>query len=94
MSEEAAQTEIRNSVLELIGETPVVRLSRLDPELRTPLVAKVEYMNPGGSIKDRSAVTMIEAAEREGKLKPGGTLVEPTSGNTALGLAMAATLRG
>ncbi len=87
-------SEIRDSVLELIGETPVVRLRRLDPELRTPLVAKVEYMNPGGSVKDRPAVTMIDAAERDGLLRPGGTLVEPTSGNTGLGLAMVAALRG
>jgi cystathionine beta-synthase len=86
--------EIRESVLDLIGETPLVRLSRLDPDLRTPLVAKVEYMNPGGSIKDRTAVAMIDAAERDGKLKPGGTLVEPTSGNTGIGLAMTAALRG
>jgi cystathionine beta-synthase len=78
----------------VIGETPVVRLSRLDPELRTPLVAKVEFVNPGGSVKDRPAVSMIEAAERDGLLTPGGTLVEPTSGNTGLGLAMVAALRG
>jgi cystathionine beta-synthase len=87
-------TEIHESVLELIGETPVVRLSRLDPELRTPLVAKVEFVNPGGSVKDRPAVAMIDAAERDGLLRPGGTLVEPTSGNTGLGLAMVAALRG
>ena len=90
----AEAQEIRDSVLDLIGETPLVRLSRFDPDLRTPLVAKVEFMNPGGSIKDRPALAMIEAAERDGKLKPGGTLVEPTSGNTGLGLAMAAALRG
>jgi cystathionine beta-synthase len=93
VSEEPA-AEIHESVLDLIGETPVVRLSRLDPELRTPLVAKIEFMSPGGSIKDRPAVTMIEAAERDGLLEPGGTLVEPTSGNTGLGLAMVAALRG
>jgi cystathionine beta-synthase len=87
-------TEIHESVLELIGETPVVRLSRLDPELRTPLVAKVEFVNPGGSVKDRPAVAMIDAAERDGLLRPCGTLVEPTSGNTGLGLAMVAALRG
>jgi cystathionine beta-synthase len=87
-------SEIHDSVLELIGDTPLVRLSRLEPDLRTPLIAKVEFMNPGGSVKDRPAVAMIEAAERDGRLKPGGTLVEPTSGNTGLGLAMAAALRG
>ena len=88
------RSEIRESALELIGETPLVRLSRLEPELRTPLVAKVEFLNPGGSVKDRPALTMIEAAERDGVLRPGGTLVEPTSGNTGLGLAMVAALRG
>jgi cystathionine beta-synthase len=87
-------SEIHDSVLELIGDTPLVRLSRLEPELRTPLVAKVEFMNPGGSVKDRPAVAMIDAAEADGKLKPGGTVIEPTSGNTGLGLAMAAALRG
>ena len=92
--EEASGSEIHESVLDLIGETPVVRLSRLAPDVRTPIVAKVEYLNPGGSIKDRPALAMIEAAERDGSLKPGGTLVEPTSGNTGLGLAMAAALRG
>jgi cystathionine beta-synthase len=87
-------SEIHDSVLDVIGETPVVRLSRLDPELRTPLVAKIEFVNPGGSVKDRPAVAMIDAAERTGELRPGGTLVEPTSGNTGLGLAMVAALRG
>ncbi|HEY6638002.1 MAG TPA: cystathionine beta-synthase [Solirubrobacterales bacterium] len=88
------KTEVKDSALDLIGETPLVRLSRLEPGLTTPLVAKVEFGNPGGSIKDRPAVTMIDAAERSGALKPGGTLVEPTSGNTGLGLAMVAVLRG
>lgn len=90
----AGASEIHDSVLDLIGETPVVRLSRLEPELRTPLVAKVEFLNPGGSVKDRPAVAMIDAAERDGVLRPGGTLVEPTSGNTGLGLATVAALRG
>jgi cystathionine beta-synthase len=88
------KTDVKESALSLIGETPVVRLSRLEPELRTPLVAKVEFLNPGGSVKDRAAVSMIDAAERDGVLKAGGTLVEPTSGNTGLGLAMVAALRG
>ncbi len=86
--------EIHDSILDLIGETPLVRLSRLDPDLRTQLVAKVEYVNPGGSVKDRPAVAMIDAAERDGNLRPGGTIVEPTSGNTGLGFAMVAALRG
>jgi cystathionine beta-synthase len=88
------KTEVKDSALHLIGETPLVRLSRLEPGLTTPLVAKVEFVNPGGSVKDRPAVTMIDAAERSGALKPGGTLVEPTSGNTGIGLAMVAVLRG
>ena len=88
------KTEVKESALHLIGETPLVRLSRLEPGLTTPLVAKVEFVNPGGSVKDRPAVTMIDAAERSGALKPGGTLVEPTSGNTGIGLAMVAVLRG
>ncbi len=89
-----ASTEIRASILDTIGDTPMVRLSRLEPDLRPQLVAKVETFNPGGSIKDRVALRMIEAAERDGQLKPGGTIVEPTSGNTGTGLAIAARLKG
>jgi cystathionine beta-synthase len=82
------------SVLELVGDTPLVKLQRLVAEDAAAVVAKLEYMNPGGSVKDRIGITMIEAAEREGKLKPGGTIVEPTSGNTGTGLAIAAALKG
>src|SRR4051794_20260037 len=82
------------SILDTIGATPLVRLSRLCPGVATPIVAKVEAFNPGGSIKDRVAVSLIEAAEREGRLRPGGTIVEPTSGNTGTGLAVAARLKG
>src|SRR4051812_34645852 len=85
---------IHDSILDTIGATPLVRLSRLCPGVATPIVAKVESLNPGGSIKDRVAVALIEAAERDGKLKPGGTIVEPTSGNTGTGLAIAARLKG
>src|ERR671933_135850 len=85
---------IRDSILDTIGATPLVRLSRLCPGVATPIVAKVEAFNPGGSIKDRVAVSLIEAAEREGRLRPGGTIVEPTSGNTGTGLAVAARLKG
>jgi cystathionine beta-synthase len=85
---------IHDSILDTIGHTPLVRLSRIGAGLRCQLVAKVEMFNPGGSIKDRVAVAMIEAAEREGKLRPGGTIVEPTSGNTGTGLAIAARLKG
>ena len=87
-------TAIRDSILDAIGDTPLVRLSRLCPGVATPIVAKVEAFNPGGSIKDRVAVSLIEAAEREGRLRPGGTIVEPTSGNTGTGLAVAARLKG
>ena len=79
---------------DLIGNTPIVRLPNLQPAGCARLLAKLEYLNPGGSIKDRIALPMIEAAEREGKLKPGGTIVEPTSGNTGFGLAMAAAQKG
>lgn len=84
--------DIRDDIVEAIGDTPLVRLSRLHPPGN--LVAKIEFMNPGGSIKDRIALGMIERAEENGWLKPGGTIVEPTSGNTGVGLAMVAALRG
>jgi cystathionine beta-synthase len=82
------------TVLDLVGRTPLVRLQRLSRGVEPTLLAKLEYMNPGGSVKDRIGLRMIEQAEREGKLRPGGTIVEPTSGNTGVGLAIAATLRG
>jgi cystathionine beta-synthase len=85
---------IHDSILSTIGDTPLVRLSRIGAGLRPQLVAKVESFNPGGSIKDRVAVRLIEAAERDGQLLPGGTIVEPTSGNTGTGLAIAARLKG
>ncbi len=84
--------QIHESVIETIGGTPLVRLSRLHPPGN--LVAKVEHMNPGGSVKERIAVSMIDAAERDGLLKPGGTIVEPTSGNTGVGLALVGAVRG
>jgi len=82
------------TVLELVGNTPLVRLQRIVPDGAATVVCKLEYMNPGGSVKDRIGLTLIEAAEREGKLRPGGTIVEPTSGNTGTGLAIAAALKG
>ena len=85
---------IADSILDTIGHTPLVRLSRIGAGLRPQLLAKLEVFNPGGSIKDRVAVAMIEAAERDGRLRPGGTIVEPTSGNTGTGLAIAARLKG
>jgi cystathionine beta-synthase len=82
------------SLLELVGNTPLVRLQQIVPTDAATVLAKLEFLNPGGSIKDRIAITMVEAAEREGKLKPGGTIVEPTSGNTGTGLAIVAALKG
>ncbi len=83
-----------NNVVETIGWTPLIRLNAVTRGIRTPVYAKAEFFNPGGSIKDRIAVPIIEKAEREGKLKPGGTIVEGTSGNTGTALAIAAALRG
>ncbi|NKX51396.1 cystathionine beta-synthase [Arthrobacter deserti] len=83
-----------NSVLDLIGNTPLVKLNKVTEGIAATVLAKVEYFNPGGSIKDRIAVKMIEQAERDGKLKPGGTVVEPTSGNTGVGLALVAQQKG
>ncbi len=82
------------TVLELVGATPIVRLDKLRPRGGAEVLAKLEYLNPGGSVKDRIGLPMIEAAEREGKLKPGGTIVEPTSGNTGVGLAIGAAIKG
>src|SRR5215207_1883882 len=90
----ATTADIKDSILDAIGGTPLVRLSRLGAELTPQLVAKVEALNPGGSIKDRVAVALIDAAERDGHLRPGGTIVEPTSGNTGTGLAIVAAQRG
>src|SRR6185312_87658 len=81
-----------NSILETIGNTPHVRVSRLFPDAEVWI--KSERTNPGGSIKDRIALSMVEAAERDGHLKPGGTIIEPTSGNTGVGLAMVAAVKG
>jgi cystathionine beta-synthase len=83
-----------NSVLDTIGWTPLIRLHRVTDGARTPVYVKVEFMNPGGSVKDRIGLAMIEAAEREGRLKKGGTIVEGTSGNTGVGLAIAAAIKG
>ncbi|MFQ5537641.1 MAG: pyridoxal-phosphate dependent enzyme [Gemmatimonadota bacterium] len=83
-----------NNVLEMVGWTPLVRLRRVVDGSPTPLYGKCEFMNPGGSVKDRIGEAMISAAEAEGKLKPGGTIVEGTSGNTGLGLALAAAIKG
>jgi cystathionine beta-synthase len=94
MSELPSEPEIAESLVDLIGNTPLVRLRKVTEGIACPVVAKLEFMNPGGSVKDRPALTMIEAAERDGLLKPGGTIVEPTSGNTGVGLAIVAADRG
>jgi cystathionine beta-synthase len=86
--------EVLDSFLDAVGRTPLVRLTRVTRGLRPTVLAKLEMLNPGGSVKDRIGLRMIEAAEREGRLRPGGTIVEPTSGNTGHGLAIAAAIRG
>ncbi|UPO75875.1 cystathionine beta-synthase [Arthrobacter sp. Helios] len=83
-----------NTVLDLIGNTPLVKLQHVTEGIEATVLVKLEYLNPGGSIKDRIAVRMIETAEAEGKLKPGGTVIEPTSGNTGVGLALVAQQKG
>jgi cystathionine beta-synthase len=85
---------IASDILGLVGNTPLVQLSRIGKGLKPRLVAKLEMLNPGGSVKDRIGLAMIEEAEKRGALKPGGTIVEPTSGNTGVGLAIAAALKG
>jgi cystathionine beta-synthase len=86
--------EVSNSLLDLIGDTPLVRMDRIGRDIAGQLLAKLEFLNPGGSVKDRPALRMIEAAEADGQLQPGGTIVEPTSGNTGVGLAIVAARRG
>jgi len=83
-----------NNILETIGNTPLIKINKITKELPCTVLAKVEYFNPGNSIKDRMAVKMLEVAEKEGKIKPGGTIIEGTSGNTGMGLALAACVKG
>ncbi|MHC5228684.1 cysteine synthase A [Enterococcus sp. LJL99] len=87
-------TNIYNSVTEAIGATPIVKFNRLTNEADAEVYGKLEFFNPGGSVKDRIALSMIESAEKSGKLKPGGTIIEPTSGNTGVGLAMVGAAKG
>src|SRR5512134_2198331 len=90
----AGRPRVAGSVLEVVGGTPLVRLNRIPRPRGAAVLAKLESVNPGGSVKDRIAVAMIEEAERRGVLKPGATVVEPTSGNTGIGLAMVCAVRG
>jgi cysteine synthase A len=90
----STESRIAANVLELIGNTPMVRLERVTPAGHAEVLGKLESLNPGGSVKDRIALSMIEDAEQKGLLKPGGTIVEPTSGNTGIGLAMVAAAKG
>jgi cystathionine beta-synthase len=83
-----------DSILETIGDTPLIKLNKITKEVPCPVLAKVEYFNPGNSIKDRMALKMLEVAEKEGKIRPGGTIIECTSGNTGMGLALAACVKG
>ncbi len=85
---------VANNILELIGQTPIVKLNRIIGKSDADVYLKLEYFNPGGSVKDRIALSMIEGAEKRGELKPGATILEPTSGNTGIGLAMVAAAKG
>ena len=85
---------IKNNILETIGNTPLIKLNKITKDIPGTILAKVDYFNPGNSIKDRMAIKMVEVAEQEGLLKPGGTIIECTSGNTGMGLALAAIVKG
>jgi cystathionine beta-synthase len=91
---EFVRTEIHNTILDVIGNTPLIRLTKIAAGVNPTILAKLENLNPGGSVKDRIGRVMIEEAEKKGLLKPGGTIIEPTSGNTGTGLAMAACVKG
>ncbi|HQU56736.1 MAG TPA: pyridoxal-phosphate dependent enzyme, partial [Chitinophagaceae bacterium] len=86
--------DIKKNILETIGHTPLIQLHKITKDVPGMVLAKVDYFNPGNSIKDRMALKMVEVAEAEGKLKPGGTIIEGTSGNTGMGLALAAVIKG
>ncbi|MGB1574121.1 MAG: PLP-dependent cysteine synthase family protein, partial [Flavobacteriales bacterium] len=85
---------IHENILGAIGNTPMIRMNQIAEDFPCPVLAKVEYFNPGHSVKDRMALSMVEAAERNGQLKPGGTVIECTSGNTGMGLALACAVKG
>jgi cystathionine beta-synthase len=94
MLRELSGIRFYENILETIGQTPLVKLNRLARGYKPQIFAKVEFFNPGGSVKDRIGLGMIEEAEQEGRLKPGGTIVEATSGNTGMGLAIVAAIKG
>src|SRR5205809_4722438 len=85
---------VYDNICQVIGRTPIVRLNRIPKADWAEMLVKLEFFNPGGSVKDRIGLSMIEAAEQDGRLKPGGTIVEPTSGNTGIGLAMVGAAKG
>ena len=91
---EGTRLRVADDITQLVGETPILQLKRIVPAGSADVYAKLEYLNPGGSVKDRAAIGMIERAEREGRLKPGGTIVEATAGNTGIGLALIGVNRG
>src|SRR4051812_30572853 len=93
-SQPTAAPRAAESVLDLIGNTPLLRLGHYSPRGGASVWAKLEFLNPGGSVKDRAALGMVEAAEKDGRLKPGSTIVEPTAGNTGVGLALVGITRG
>jgi cystathionine beta-synthase len=86
--------EVHKTILDVVGNTPLVRLNKVSDRLKPAIFAKLENLNPGGSVKDRIGIAMVERAEQKGLLKPGGTIIEPTSGNTGVGLAMVASVKG
>src|SRR5216683_251294 len=88
------KSRVAENITELVGQTPMLHLRRIAPDGAADIFAKLEYLNPGGSVKDRAAIGMIERAEEEGRLKPGGTIVEATAGNTGIGLALIGVNRG
>ncbi len=94
MTRTATYPDVRDSIIDTIGKTPLVRLHKVTRGVAPDVLAKVEYFNPGGSVKDRIGISIIEDAEKNGTLKPGGTIVEATSGNTGVGLAIAAAVKG
>src|SRR5467141_653695 len=93
-SPEISRLRVASDITELVGETPMLQLKRLVPAGSADVFAKLEYLNPGGSVKDRAAIGIIRRAEEEGKLRPGGTIVEATAGNTGIGLALIGVNRG